>query len=403
MKLAVIVTEFPKSTETFIYRDLVTFIEAGADVRLYHVAPYRTRQTLHGFAAPLKTRAVDLGFWQPGAVARALLRRPMRVLCSIATMLWRYRRHPKIAAKSLALVPKALAIAEDARAWGATHVHAEFAGHPATAAWLGRRAGGLPYSVSCRAHDLFRTQALLAEKLGEAQAVRTVSEFGRAFVQARVAGMADRDVHVIHSSVDVGRIVPVETAPATDPFHILYVGALEPKKGVGHLLDALTIAHDALRDWRCTLIGHGPDAEALRARAGALGLGDRVSFAGMQPFEAVAEAYRTASVCVAPSVIGPNGRQEGIPNVMIEALAYQRPAITTAISGIPELIEDGVTGLLVPPGDASALAEALLRVQRNPAAALAMAKRGRAHVEREFDLAVNARRQLALFFPDEIN
>jgi glycosyltransferase involved in cell wall biosynthesis len=403
MKLAVIVTEFPKSTETFIYRDLVTFIAAGVDVRLYHVAPYRTRQTLHRFAAPLKARAVDLGFWHPGAVARALLQRPMGVLGSIATMLWRYRKHPKIAAKSLALVPKALAIAEDARAWGATHVHAEFAGHPATAAWLGRRAGGLPYSVSCRAHDLFRTQALLSQKLGEAQAVRTVSEFGRAFVQARVAGMAGRDVHVIHSSVDVGGIAPVETPPATDPFHILYVGALEPKKGVGHLLDALVIAGDALGAWRCTLIGHGPDAESLRARAGALGLGDRVSFAGMQPFEAVAEAYRTASVCVAPSVIGPNGRQEGIPNVMIEALAYQRPAITTAISGIPELIEDGVTGLLVPPGDAAALAEALLRVQRDPAAALEMAKRGRAHVEREFDLAVNARRQLALFFPDDGN
>ena len=120
--------------------------------------------------------------------------------------------------------------------------------------------------------------------------------------------------------------------------------------------------------------------------------------AGMQPFEAEAEAYRTASVCVAPSVIGPSGRQEGIPNVMIEALAYQRPAITTNISGIPELIRDGDTGLLVPPGDPQALADALLRVRNDPKAALAMARRGRAHVAKEFDLAANARRQLALFF-----
>lgn len=399
MKLAVIVTEFPKSTETFIYRDLVTFLQAGVEVRLYHLAPYRTRQTLHGFAAPLKERAVDPGFWQPAALARALRRRPGVLLRSVAQMTWAYRRHPKLAAKSLALVPKALAIAEDATAWGATHVHAEFAGHPATAAWLGARLGGLPYSVSCRAHDLFRTQALLPEKLGEAAAVRTVSDFGRAFVHERVAGMADRAVHVIHSSVDVARIVPVETLPATDPFHILYVGALEPKKGVGHLLDALVIANARLGNWRCTLIGHGPDAEKLKLRAAALGLADHVTFAGMQPFEEVAEAYRTASVCVAPSVIGPNGRQEGIPNVMIEALAYQRPAITTNISGIPELICDGDTGLLVPPGDPQALATALLRVRDDPAAALAMARRGRVHAGHEFDLAVNARRQLALFFP----
>ena len=397
MKLAVIVTEFPKSTETFIYRDLMTFIEAGTELRLYHVAPYRSQQPLHGFAAPLKERAVDLGFWQPGPLIRALVRKPGAVIGSVAQMLWAYRRHPKIAAKSLALTAKALAIAEHARGWGATHVHAEFAGHPATAAWLGRRAGGLPYSVSCRAHDLFRTQALLPAKLGEAAAVRTVSDFGARFVRDRVAGMAARDIHVIHSSVDVGRIAPVDTLPATDPFHILYVGALEPKKGVTHLLDALALASDRLGDWRLTLIGHGPDAEALRAHAAPFGA--RVHFAGMQPFEAVAEAYRTASVCVAPSVIGPSGRQEGIPNVMIEALAYQRPAITTNISGIPELIRDGDTGLLVPPGDPQALAAALMRVQRDPAAALAMATRGRAHVAREFDLAVNARRQLALFFP----
>lgn len=400
MKLAVIVTEFPKSTETFIYRDLVKFIEAGVDLRLYHVAPYRHAQPLHGFAAPLKDRAVDLGFAHPAALARALARAPVALPRGIARMLHAFRHHPRIAAKSLTLVPKALAIAEHARAWGATHVHAEFAGHPATAAWIAHLAGGLPYSVSCRAHDVFRTQALLAEKLGAATAVRTVSEFGRDFLRTNVDGLAERDVHVIHSSVDVSRIAPVEDVPATNPFRILYVGALEPKKGVGHLLDALVIAGSALGDWQCELIGHGPDAEDLRTRAAQLGLADRVRFRGAQPFEVVAEAYRTASVCVAPSVIGPDGRQEGIPNVMIEALAYQRPAITTRISGIPELIRDGDTGLLVPPADAPALAAALQRVHADPHAALSMAKRGRAHVAAEFDLEKNARRQLTLFFPE---
>ena len=398
MKLAVIVTEFPKSTETFIYRDLVKFIECGAEVRLYHIAPFRHGQPLHGFAEPLRTRVAPVGFLPLAPLLRALVTRPLVLARSLFGVAWAYRRTPKIAAKSLALAPKALAIAADARRWGATHVHAEFAGHPATAAWLGRRMGGLPYSVSCRAHDIFRTQALLDVKLGEAAAVRTVSDFGRAFLRANVAGMAARDIHVIHSSVDVHRIAPVEEVPSRAPFRILYVGALEPKKGVGHLLDALVLAGPRLGDWRCELIGHGPDAEALRARAASLGLDSRVGFLGAQPFEAVAQAYRTASVCVAPSVIGPDGRQEGIPNVMIEALAYQRPAITTAISGIPELIRDGDTGLLVQPGDAPALAAALLRVHADPQAALAMAKRGRAHVVAEFDLAANAQRQLDLFF-----
>lgn len=400
MKLAVIVTEYPKSTETFIYRDLVAFHEAGCEVVLYHLTPYRTDQPLHGFAAATKDWVREIGFVQPGAVARAFTRHPRTFGGAVARLTSAYAREPKLLAKALAMLPKALAIAEDARKQGCTHVHAEFALHPATAAWLGARAGGLPYSVSCRAHDIFRTQALLAEKLGEAKAVRTVSEYGAKFLKEKVRGLASRDLHVIHSSVAVDRITPVEDEPSTTPFRILYVGALEPKKGVEHLLDGLAQVGAQLGDWRLDAIGQGPSGEALKAKASALGLAERVTFHGAKPFEEVAAAYQQASVCVAPSVIGPNGRQEGIPNVMIEALACQRPAITTAISGIPELIEDGGTGLLVPQADAAALGEALLRVYRDPAGALAMAKRGRAHVEREFDLAVNARRQLELFFGD---
>ena len=398
MKLAVIVTEYPKSTETFIYRDLIKFAELGAEIRLYHLTKFRGDQTLHAFAAPTRDWARYIAFG--GAAARrafghAAITQPA-ALAQVATQIVRaYRPHPKMLAKSLALIPKALAIAQDARRWGATHVHAEFAGHPATVAWIGRRLGGLPYSVSCRAHDIFRTQALLAEKLGEAAAVRTVSSFGRAFLQRSVKGMRNRDIRVIHSSVDVARIAPIETLPSIAPFRILYVGALEPKKGVEHLLDALSQVGDRLGDWRLDLIGSGPEAAALRTQAATLG--DKVRFRGSQPFEAVAAAYAEASVCVAPSVIGPDGRQEGIPNVMIEALAYQRPAITTNISGIPELIRDGDTGLLVPPADAAALAAALVRIRDDPAAALAMATRGRAHVAAEFDLPANARRQLALF------
>lgn len=399
MKLAVIVTEYPKSTETFIYRDLVKFAELGHEIRLYHLAPFRHDQPLHGFAEPTRawTRYVEfLGAPSLKALARTALRHPLRLATAMAQIVAAYARHPRILAKSLALLPKALAIAADARDWGATHVHAEFAGHPATVAWLGRRFGGLPYSVSCRAHDIFRTQRLLTRKLGEALAVRTVSDFGKAFLEDKVPGMAGRPV-VIHSSVDVAAIAPVATLPSTAPFRILYVGALEAKKGVEYLLDALAAAGPSLGDWHCDLIGNGPSADALRQKATSLGLESRVTFHGAQPFERVAAAYQTASVCVAPSVIDPDGRQEGIPNVMIEALAYQRPAITTAISGIPELIRDGETGLLIPQRDAAALAAALRRVYDDPAAALEIAKRGRAHVEAEFDLEMNARRQLALF------
>jgi glycosyltransferase involved in cell wall biosynthesis len=399
MKLIVIVTEYPKATETFIYRDLLKFADMGAKIELHHVAPFRSKQPLHRFAEPTRAWArytPFLGWDALGALLRAAVTRPRSLIRAIAQIVAAYRGEPKLCLKSLALVPKALSMAEHARREKVHHVHAEFAGHPATIAWLMHRFGGPAYSVSCRAHDIFRTQSLLDRKLGEARAVRTVSGFGRAFLRERVAGMADKPIHVIHSSVDIARLTPADTVAAS-PFRILFVGALEAKKGVQHLLAALALTGEALGEWECELAGDGPLRASLEQQARELGLAARVRFHGALDFEAVSAAYRRASVCVAPSVIGPGGRQEGIPNVMIEALAYAKPAISTPISGIPELIEDGVSGLLVPPEDATALAEALLRVRREPDFARALGLAGRKAVEEGFNLSRNAARQMALF------
>ncbi|RVV98468.1 colanic acid biosynthesis glycosyltransferase WcaL [Mesobaculum littorinae] len=392
MKLAVLVTEFPKTTETFIQRDLMEFRRMGADLRIYHLTRWRHGQILHEFAAPLAAHARHVPLAGVQAARAALRHRGLAARLG-ATIARVQREDGRIAAKSLALTPAALAIGDELRAWGADHVHAEFAGHPATAAWIAHHVSGTPYSISCRAHDIFRSQRLLAEKFAAASAVRSVSDFARKFLVNRVPGVPDERIEVIHSSVDTARIRPLPAAPE-GRFEILYVGSLQPRKGVPVLLDALDrMPRDA--DWRLTIAGDGPDRAALEAAARRFG--PRVRFLGQQDFARVSELYRDAHVCVAPSIIGPGGRTEGIPNVMMEALAFARPAISTDVSGIPELIRDGDTGRLVPANDAAALAAALEDIRRDPVAARAMALRGRALVEAEYDLARNAARQYALF------
>lgn len=393
MKLAVFVTEFPKTTETFILRDLMVFLEAGVDLRIYHLAPWRKDQILHGFAAPLAGRARHLGLGSGAAVA-GVLRHPLTTAGMVARILRHQGAEPVMAAKSLALLPAALGIAEELREWGADHVHAEFAGHPATAAWIVNAAIGIPYSVSCRAHDIFRSQRLLAQKFAAASAVRSVSEFTRAFLARKVAGVGEVDIDVIHSSVDVGAIPALPPAPRNGTFRVLYVGALQQRKGVDVLLSALAGLDG---DWRLDLAGDGPERARLEALTRDLGLEARVAFLGARPFEEISGLIEAAHVCVAPSVIGPKGRTEGIPNVMIEALAHQRPAISTRVSGIPELIRDGETGLMTEPGDIDALRRALVEVRDDPDAAHALAVAGRAHVAAEFDLRRNAARQLEMF------
>ena len=406
MKLAVVVTEFPKATETFIYRDLTAFKAAGCELELHHVAPFRKKQKLHAFARHLLTDARYTPFLSAqvvGAVLRAVLRQPRTLARTVWQIVTRYRSEPAIMAKSLALLPKAIAFASHCRRAQIEHLHAEFAGHPATFAWIAHRFGRPDYSVSCRAHDIFRTQALLEEKLSEAAGVRTVSEYGRKFLETKVRCGANLGIEVIHSSVDTAAIEGgrVNIDPANP--RLLYVGALEPKKGVDFLLEALADISARLGNWSLDLIGSGPSETHLRKKADSLGISSRVSFWGALPFEDVAEAYKAASLCLCPSVVGPSGRMEGIPNVVIEALAYRRPVVTTDISGIPELIDHKVHGLLVPERDSAALGEAILQIFERPGAAAEMAERGRAKVEMEFDLTRNAARQLAMFAGEEIS
>ena len=393
MRLAIIVTEYPKTTETFILRDIVTFLEQGVEVRIFHLWRYNIDEILHDFAAPTKAMArhpevlslqgLSMMMRNPGVVAR-----------SMARIVHRQAPEPVLMAKSLGLVGSASALARDIAVWGADHIHAEFAGHPATAAWVAHRMTGIPYSVSCRAHDIFRTQRLLAEKLGEAAFVRTVSTYAKSFLLDRVPGLDPTKMHVIHSSVPVETITALPPAD-NDPFHILYVGSLQIRKGVNFLLEALgKLPFD---DWHCTIAGDGPDRAKLEAQSVNLGLGGRVHFIGKQDFNSISALYAAASVVAVPSVIGPKGRTEGIPNVAIEGLAFQRPVISTNVSGIPELIRHGETGWLIEPGLVEQLVGAFADIKADPAAAHKRAVAGRKHVEQEFSLSRNALRQISLF------
>ena len=400
MRLGIVVTEFPKTTETFILRDVMQFAREGHEIRLYHMSRYRKHDKVHDFARPILGWARSFGFLFDrrvlGATGRALLRKPLTIIRIKWDLLRGFWSHPVTLAKSLILIPKCLAVAEDLTAWGADHLHGEFASHPATCCWIVGRLTGLPYSVSCRAHDIFITQAMLDRKLGEAAFIRTITNYNVTFLRDRVPSLADRTMHVIHSSLDPEQVPALDPTPP-GPFQVLYVGSLEVRKGIEFLFQALHAVNGELGDWRCRLVGRGPHEKTLRELVRTRGLQDRVEFLGPQPHEEVGRRYAQAHVVVTPSIIGPGGRTEGIPNVVIETLAHQRPVITTRVSGIPELVEHGVTGFLVEPEDSAAIADCLLRVQAEPDAAHAMARRGRQRVVKEFNVVINAHRQLELF------
>ena len=378
----------------------MAFHQRGHDVRVYHLTPFRQHEVVHEFARPALAWGKDSPFWfgrQPlTALARTLWQRPRQLMGIIGSLLTGFRREPEWLLKSLFLIPKCLAFAEDIKKWGADHIHAEFATHPATCAWIMGRLTGIPYSVSCHAHDIFLTQAMLDKKLGEAAFVRTVSNFNKKFLQQHLPTLKRIPFEVIHVSVPCAEISP-QPRPSNPPFRILYIGSLEKRKGVNYLLNALATVKHELGPWHCEIIGDGPDRAELELTSRTHGLTDRVHFVGAKDFNEVCAALNRSHVLVVPSIIGPAGRTEGLPTVIIEARAHERPVMASRLTGIPELVIDGETGLLVEPGDAYGIGKALLTLQKNPAIGQEMAQAGRQRIEAEFDLDHNVDSQLQCF------
>jgi glycosyltransferase involved in cell wall biosynthesis len=186
-----------------------------------------------------------------------------------------------------------------------------------------------------------------------------------------------------------------ESAPAGQDFDILFVGRLVERKGVQYLLEAIRLLDDL--PVRLRVVGDGPMRGALFRRAQELGISDRVEFAGLVSNVELADRFRHCDVFVLPAVVDRKGDVEGLGVVLIEALSYGKPVIASAAGGIVDVVRDGETGLLVPPGDAEALAAALRQVADSPDAARTLGEAGRLHVEREFSWTAIINRLMGVY------
>lgn len=393
LKLAFILTEFPLVTETFIMRDLVEMHRLGCDVRIFHLTHFNKAQPVHDFARPTLAWATDYAYLLSAdviaATLRALFFQPAVVLGIVLDIMRGCWRDPVMMLKSLFILPKSLRIAAELKSWKADHVHAAYAGHPCTTAWIVGRLTGISFSCSSHAHDLYETQALLAEKLPEAAFVRTISEYNKRFILRHVPALEDRPPVVIHVG-DYMSDMGVIRQPQAGTLRLLYVGSLEYRKGVDLLLAA--VARLTVPDWRLSILGDGPERARLEGLAEKLGVSGRVEFRGRQDNASVKRAMQGASLLVVPSRIGPRNQTEGLPTVIVEAFANELPVIATRLTGIPEIVRPGITGLLFDLNDVDGICAAIEMMAADPEQAARWAKAGRQLVEQEFDQTINASR-----------
>lgn len=400
-RVAYVVSRFPRLTETFVVDEARAVVAAGADVRLHPLHRERA-DVVQPTVAALADRVRYRRLGSPGVLAgfvAGAARQPGPVARALATIVRDTRRSRRLLVGALAAFPYAVDLARRLAADDVDHVHCHFATHPAAVGWVVHRLTGIPFSFTAHGSDLHRDRAMLATKVADAAFVVTVSESNRAVIVAECGPARAAKVHVVRCGIDRAQLprrpAPVATGPG--PREVCCVGTLHEVKGQAVLVEAIRRLVAEGRDVRCTLVGDGPDHDALRRRADAAGLGDQVRITGRVARPAVAAVLAGADVLVAPSVPSADGRREGLPVVVLEAMAVGVPVVASRLSGIPEAVEDGVTGLLVEPGDAAGLAAAIARVLDEPEAAAARVERAAARIDAEFAIEVSARRLVALF------
>lgn len=400
-KVAYVVSRFPRLTETFIVREMAAVRRAGVDVQLYPIHRERTSVVQPEAAAlePFVHHTPLLGVQVIRSQLATLRSRPSAYIGALRSLIGHNWGSRRLLVGALVSFPLAVDLARRFRTEGVEHVHAHFATHPAAVAYVVHHLTGIPFSFTAHGSDLHRDQRMLAEKVRCAEFVVTVSEYNREVIRRTCGDHLAERVIVVRCGVDPAAFParPPGTRRQDDPLEVCCIGTLHEVKGQTHLVEACHRARARGTDVRVTLIGEGPDRPTLEQQIGALGLQDHVRLTGPLTQPQVLAELRRADVLAAPSVPSADGRREGLPVVILEAMTVGVPVVASRLSGIPEVVSHDVTGLLVDPGDVEGLANALTTLAHAPARADRLAEAARDEVARRFDVSVSARELTARF------
>ena len=384
MKVGYVVKRYPRYSETFIVNEILAHEAAGLNLEIFSLLPPEdghfqdviSRVRAPVFYLPSKgLKATD--FWS--ALEEIGKTSPER---------WNSLEAAR--GEDVRYIYQALVLASKVRLRGISHLHAHFATASATVARLAARFAGVPYTLTAHAKDIFHESVRpddVRRKLADAASVVTVSDYNLEYL-CKNYGPAAQRVRRIYNGLDLERF-PYASPRERSP-RILGVGRLVEKKGFAVLIESCAILADKGREFTCQIVGTGPQERELRAQIARLGLEGRVDLLGPRPQSELARYAQGAAVFAAPCVVGADGNRDGLPTVLLEAMALGTPCVSTAVTGIPEVINDGVTGLMVPQRDPAALAVAIESLLEDPDLRDRLAGRARRLVAAEFDAHRNA-------------
>lgn len=406
IQLVYLMSDYPLITTTFVDREVTMLRRMGANIDI--VASRRP-----GADDPLSAEQREIQdtvlYLRPASFPGLVLSHlyflavaPRRLFAALGYLLT--RSHPSAKSRFMTVlhIGRGIYAAYLLRNKAFDELHIHFAFGNAVSGMVLARLLGKTYTMSIHAgNDIFAYPVLLPEKIMEARHVVTCTSFNKSYLED-VVGKEVRDrITFIPHGLDLSAYNPRPRTPKhTELPSILSVGTLAERKGFDHLIRACYVLKDRGYDFRCDIIGEGEQRTELEKLISQLSLNDVVTLSGALRHEEVIEKYQNATMFVLPCVQSSTGNMDGIPNVVAEAMAMQLAVVSSRISGVPELVEHTVSGLLTDPGDEAAIVDAMARILDDPELRISLGDNAHRTIHSQFDVKTNTQRLAATLWPD---
>jgi glycosyltransferase involved in cell wall biosynthesis len=427
MKIAYLVKTFPKLSETFVLNEILELERQGVELHIFSLRQ-PTETKVHPGVAEVRAPVTYVRSWYtslPPAPERVPFERLGYKVQMAEERRYLFLHHPIWFIRTWLLQARnnlgkrylyqalqgkcamrkrffyqALALARELRRGGFTHIHAHFANEPASVAELAHRLAGCSFSFTAHAKDIYLTdREELARKIAAAQFVVTCTGFNQNYLK-EIAGRTP--IHLSYHGVDLSRFSceaeNCRVRPPATPI-ILSVGRFCEKKGFTYLIQACHRLKQKGRPFVCRIVGYGPLQKQLEELIETLALQDSVLLVGKMTQDKLVQEYRQANLFVLPCLVADDGDRDGIPNVLVEAMAMGMPVVSTSVSGIVELVDHRENGLLAPEKDLDALTAAIETLLDDPGLRERLGADGRQKVMAKFRLDRNTTKLRFLFAP----
>lgn len=390
-KVGYVLKRYPRYSETFIVSEILAHEAAGLEIQIFALHP-----PLDGhFQDIIAQVRSPVTYLFSHDLRGSTLWNVFNTASDIIPHLWQKLELAK--SEDVHRVHKAIQLACIARQQNFTHLHAHFATSATVIARLASYFAEIPYTFTTHAKDIFHESVISTEykqKLTDAAAAITISDYNLDYLQ-QTYGAAAQKVQRIYNGLDLQRYQ--FASPQHRDHKIVAVGRLVEKKGFAVLIDACQVLVERQIPFTCEIVGVGEQEANLRTQIEKLGLQEQVKLLGIRPQSEVVKLVQSAAVLAAPCVVGVDSNRDGLPTVLLEAMALGTPCISTDVTGIPEVLRHKETGLMVSQNDSLELADAIAQLLENADLRVHLATQARQLIEQKFDIHRNAAQLRTVF------